>query len=309
MVSQAGMERYMSTLVPMDVLYEQAQGTSLPLTPALAAIYGSLHIAKMAATPIVLGNFVATLDGVVSFNTPGKPSGGDISGFNQHDRLVMGILRAVADAVVVGAGTLRGLPRHVWTAQQIYPPFAHEYERLRSTLGKTKPPLNVLITASGDLDPTMRIFQERTIPVLIVTTTQGKDNLADRALPPHIRITSATDASQISAHTILEEINRIQPCDLVLVEGGPQLMGAFFGEGRLDELFLTIAPQVAGRDASVERPGFVAGRLLAPAHPMWGNLISIRRAGSHLFVRYAFERHELSAGSYPGVSSSSGEMS
>jgi len=32
---------------------------------------------------------------------------GDISGFNQHDHLVMGLLRAIADAVIVGAGTLR----------------------------------------------------------------------------------------------------------------------------------------------------------------------------------------------------------
>jgi riboflavin biosynthesis pyrimidine reductase len=49
---------------------------------------------------------------------------------------------------------------------------------------------------------------------------------------------------------------------MILVEGGPLLMGDFFAERLLDELFLTLAPQIAGRDGSVERPGFVAGKRL-----------------------------------------------
>ena len=57
---------------------------------------------------------------------------------------------------------------------------------------------------------------------------------------------------------------------------------------RLDELFLTLAPQVAGRDASAERPGLVEGRIFAPDTPVWGELVEVRRAGEHLFLRYAF---------------------
>jgi hypothetical protein len=65
-------------------------------------------------------------------------------------------------------------------------------------------------------------------------------------------------------------------------------MGDFFAEQRLDDLFLTLAPQVAGRAASVERPGLVAGKLFAPEQPRWGTLVSIRRGESFLFLRYAF---------------------
>jgi riboflavin biosynthesis pyrimidine reductase len=65
-------------------------------------------------------------------------------------------------------------------------------------------------------------------------------------------------------------------------------LGDFFAEGCLDELFLTLAPQVAGRDGSVERPGLVAGRRFAPEQPLWGTLVGVRRGGSHLFLRYAF---------------------
>jgi riboflavin biosynthesis pyrimidine reductase len=75
---------------------------------------------------------------------------------------------------------------------------------------------------------------------------------------------------------------------VVLVEGGPHLMGDFFAEGLLDELFLTLAPQVAGRDGHSERPGFVSGKTFAPDKPLWGTLVSAKRGGSHLFLRYSF---------------------
>jgi riboflavin biosynthesis pyrimidine reductase len=92
--------------------------------------------------------------------------------------------------------------------------------------------------------------------------------------------------------TILEAVNAVRRCDRILVEAGPQLMGDFLAEHYLNELFLTLAPQIAGRDSSVERPGFVVGKLFAPEHPLWGTLISVRRAGSHLFLRYAFKTHK-----------------
>jgi riboflavin biosynthesis pyrimidine reductase len=66
-------------------------------------------------------------------------------------------------------------------------------------------------------------------------------------------------------------------------------MGDFLAEGRLDELFLTLAPQVAGRDASLERPGLVSGKVFAPEHPIWSELVGVKRGGSHLFLRYAFD--------------------
>lgn len=75
---------------------------------------------------------------------------------------------------------------------------------------------------------------------------------------------------------------------VVLVEGGPHLIGNFFGDACLDEMFLTLSPQVVGRDGPVGRPGLVEGRSLAPEHPAWGTLVGVRRAGSHLFLRYGF---------------------
>jgi riboflavin biosynthesis pyrimidine reductase len=92
----------------------------------------------------------------------------------------------------------------------------------------------------------------------------------------------------IGARSILSEVGRLLEGKIFLVEGGPRLMGDFFAEKCLDELFLTLAPQVAGRDGSVERPGFVSGKRFGPEHPLWGTLAGVKRAGSHLFLRYAF---------------------
>jgi hypothetical protein len=60
----------------------------------------------------------------------------------------------------------------------------------------------------------------------------------------------------------------------------------------LDELFLTLAPLIAGRDGHIERGGIVAGKIFEPDHPHWGKLISIKFGGSHLFLRYTFESSE-----------------
>ena len=60
------------------------------------------------------------MDGVASLAAPGLAGGGPMSGSNPHDRMVMGLLRSVADAVIVGAGT-RSVPNHLWTAEHSLP--------------------------------------------------------------------------------------------------------------------------------------------------------------------------------------------
>src|SRR4051812_18186465 len=248
-------------------------------------------MARHAARPHVVGNFVSTLDGVVSLGIPGKAGGGEISGFNPHDRMVMGVLRAAADAVVIGAGTLRASsPHHVWTAEYIYPPLAAAYRELRAALGKPEPPLNVVVTGSGDLDPDRCLFQTDAVPSLIVTTAAGARRLRDRVLPPSARVEVAAEAAPLCAGAVLEAVGRTRKSDLVLIEAGPRLMGDFFAERLLDELFLTLAPQVAGRDGAMERPGLVSGKLFAPEHPVWGTLVGLKRGGDHLLLRYAFAK-------------------
>ena len=282
----------MSVLDSLETLYELPQGADLPLPPALASLYGRLAFPMHSGRPWVIGNFVTTLDGVVSLNVPGQSGGGPISGFNQQDRMVMGLLRAVADAVIVGAGTFRSARHHLWTADYIYPALAEAYGQLRAALGKPEPPLNVIVTASGAIDLNLRVFQSAEVPVLVVTTQEGAQRLHEHALPRSVQVEATQQADSISARSVLEAVSAVRQTDVILVEGGPQLIGDFFAERCLDELFLTLAPQLAGRDSSSERPGLVAGKRFAPEHPIWGTLVGVKRGGSHLFLRYTFERAE-----------------
>jgi len=279
----------MSVPAPLEVLFDCSDAANVPLPPALAALYGRLQVPTHAARPSIIGNFVTTLDGVVSLNIPGKAGGGPISGENQQDRAIMGLLRAVSDAVIVGAGTLRAVSQHRWTAAYAAPDFAPAYQSLRADLDKKGQPLNVIVTARGDLDFCLPIFQSGEVEVLVLTTMEGARRLAERDPPRSTRVQAVPGSGRrLDAQAILRAVRAACPSELILVEGGPRLMGDFLAAGCLDELYLTLAPQVAGRDRSVERPSLVAGHLFAPDQPLWGTLLSVRRGDSHLFLRYGF---------------------
>ncbi len=277
----------MTELTPLETLLGVEQGDDLPLPDKLAGLYGWLRFPP-TREQYVISNFVTTLDGVVALMAPGHESGGAVSGYNKHDRMVMGILRAVSDAVVVGAGTLRSVPEHLWTAEYIFPSLADEYVQLRTSLGKPEPPLNVIVTSSGNLVPNFRVFRSQEVPVLIVTTPSGAKRIDALSMPPSVKVITVEKDGPVSAEAILRATDQARQSRMVLVEGGPMLMGDFFAERRLHELFITLAPQIAGRDGSVQRPGLVSGKRFAPDDPRWGALVSVKRAGDHLFLRYSF---------------------
>ena len=95
-------------------------------------------------------------------------------------------------------------------------------------------------------------------------------------------------AQAIPARAILDEVCRTTPAKRILVEGGPRLLGDFYAERLVDEQFLTLAPQIAGRDPGDRRLSLVMGKAFAPRHPKWGALTDVRRGDRHLFLRYSF---------------------
>lgn len=276
-------------LTAFEHLFGETFGYKLPLPPALTNLYGQLSFPLRANKPYIIGNFVSTLDGAVTLNQPGHNNSSEISGSNQQDHVLMGILRAISDAIIVGAGTLRVARNHKWTPSYIYPPLTDAYSQLRSNLGKSELPLNVFVTELGNINLQLPVFHSAEIPVLIVTTKHGHERLIVQSILPSVQIATIAKNTPLSAQDILNEVTRIRSCNIILTEGRPKLFGHFLSEKRLDELFLTIAPQIAGRDEHIERGGIVEGQIFAPEHPLWGKLISIKRSGSHLFLRYAFE--------------------
>jgi riboflavin biosynthesis pyrimidine reductase len=268
---------------------DSARGQALPLPPKLLRLYGTFHLPAPRSGIHVFSNFVSTLDGVVSLQVKGHSSGGDISGFSDQDRMVMGLLRAAADTVIVGSGTLAADSKHVWIPAAICPELKDEYARLEIAMGKRSPALNVIVSAAGSLDLRMPVFASSKVPVLIITTARGAKQLLKHAVPNSVQIRAIRrPAVKIPAKQILDEISRVAPAKRVLVEGGPRLLAQFYEEHLLDEQFLSLAPQLSGRQIGDARLSLVMGRTFAPRHPLWGQLVDARLGSRLLFLRYRF---------------------
>jgi riboflavin biosynthesis pyrimidine reductase len=109
---------------------------------------------------------------------------------------------------------------------------------LRIALGKSKAPLNVIVTASGMVKLALPVFQSGEISVLIVTTTHGAQRINEQGLPAGVEVVAVQSARSLGAQDILEAVSQINHSVMILVEGGPRLMGDFFAERYVDELFL-----------------------------------------------------------------------
>jgi riboflavin biosynthesis pyrimidine reductase len=281
---------------PLEMLLAARHGREVPLPAALARWYGPLRQPRTGRLPYVFSNFVSTLDGVVSLQVRGHEGGGDISGFSAADRMVMGLLRATADAVIIGSGTLAADPEHVWTPQAICPEFADAYRRLRTSLRKPAAPLNVIVSGSGRIDLRLPVFSSGRVPTLIVTTTAGAKRLRAQASPPALHIRAVPRCrSRVPPAAILAAVARQGSGTALLIEGGPRLLADFYERRLLDEQFLTLAPQIVGREADDGRYSLVMGQVFGPGRARWGALCDVRRGVNHLFLRYRFARGAASA--------------
>jgi riboflavin biosynthesis pyrimidine reductase len=261
------------SLEPFEVLYEAAELPAYKLPADLFHLYGGLGFAKR----VVYSNFVASLDGIVSLGS--KPSAGSIiSAKYPADRFLMGLLRACADTILIGAGTLRATPGHLWTAAHVYPELATEFLALRSALGRTTEPQLVVVTASGDLDASHPALVKGAI---VMTTTDGAQAIGNR-LPKTCEVVAI--GKRLDLGKALADL-RSRDLDVILTEGGPNVIGQLIAGGLLDEAFLTIAPVIAGRKDG-RRLGMVEGVELLPGHGAWSRLSSVRRHGDYLFLRY-----------------------
>lgn len=262
-------------LAPLEVLAEATALPAFDLPDQLAELYdGPLGFSE----PCLYANFVASVDGVTAI--PSRPESSHlIAAGSEHDRFLMGLLRACADAVLIGAGTLHGSPRTRWTPEHAYPPATELYAELRRRRGRPPQPTLAVLTGSGRIDAHHPGLRER---ALVLTSEQGAAHLGDR-LPPTAATVPLGAGSPIDPAAALEAL-RADGHQLILCEGGPRLFGAFVRAGLIDELFLTLSPAISGRPAAQPRLSLLEDADLSEQLAL--TLLSLRRAGSHLFLRY-----------------------
>lgn len=264
---------------PLELLFEQPGLPSTELGAELHCTYGGGTLGFEQGA--LIANFVSSLDGVVALPEGGE-SGMVISQNSAADHFVMGLLRALADVVLVGAGTLRRSPGHRWVPEAIFRSAAGQYAALRHRLGLAQQPRFVVVSASGSINTTQPALED----ALIATTRAAETSLRAR-VPANCRVL-AFPGDRVDLRELVR-ILREEGARLLLTEGGPNAFAELIALGLVDELFLTSAPSIFGRFPGDRRKALTDGFDLAGGTL---RLRSVRRHGSHLFLRHRFEVDE-----------------
>ena len=189
-------------------------------------------------------------------------------------------LRARADAILVGAGTVRAdNPRLL----------IRDERRVAARIAAGRPahPRRVTLTASGRLDPAARVFAGPGTPLVYATAAAGpsaRKNLRESAV--------VIDAgAELSLAAVLEDLYSERLVATLLVEGGSRILRDLLTAGLVDELRLAIAPFFVG-DERAPRFALPARYPHDESDPM--TLISVRRVGGVAVHHYRLgERFKL----------------
>jgi riboflavin-specific deaminase-like protein len=214
-----------------------------------------------AARPFVFVNMIATADGRAARDGRSATIGGE------DDLELLLELRAIADAVLIGTGTLRaeGYDRLVKRAER---------RERRVAAGLAADPLAVILSRRFDVPWDAGLFQAPEQPVLVYSGADAGD-------PPDVPAPVEVVRLEVPGLTEMLADLRARGVRALLSEGGPTMHGALWAAGVVDELFLTVAPLLTGDD---DEPNIVEGGRLPAATEL--ELLAVDRAGSELFLRY-----------------------
>jgi riboflavin biosynthesis pyrimidine reductase len=213
-----------------------------------------------APAPRVALNMVTSLDGRISVGGRSAPLS------SPADRSLFHALRAEADAVMAGSGTV--------TIER-YGPIIREgqvRERRRSK-GLQEQPLAVIPSRRLDLDPDLPLLADPSSRIVLITPVA-------RDLAP-----CAASIDYIRAPTLragLAELRAHHGVELVVCEGGPTLAAALAAESLIDELFLALAPALVGGDG----PRGLLDPGQALPQPLALELEMLLEHSSQLYARY-----------------------
>jgi riboflavin-specific deaminase-like protein len=234
---------------------------------------------KRLVRPHVSVNLAMSLDGKISTYRREQIVMG-----TEHDRRLMDVLRSKADAVIIGAGTVRH-DGH---------PIAIRYDDLkekRLARGLSPHPINVVLSRGLDLPASKRFFKAKDTEKIIYTTRMAPaarvrrlGKLAEVVVLPK---------KSLQPRDVLEDLGT-RNVKKVLLEGGGELHFAFEKDEVVDEIYLTLTPKLLG---GVAAPTVLDGRgFTAAAHPSL-QLISSRRVGDELYLRYRVNPKRRRSGS------------
>lgn len=276
-------------VAPYTLLFDDDAGPGAGLPDALRAVYGGdwLMPAAPAGRPLTFTNFVVSHDGRISFDEPGRSGGGDVSRHAAHDVWLMALIRARADAILTGGGTLRVARRHRWTPWETFPAEEGRLAALRVAEGRLPLPLLVVVSGSGELPGDAAALRVPGQPVLVATTGAGEAK-ARAALADLPAVNYHVSPGQgVDFDALLAELRARHGVQTLLSEGGARVYGELLRARLIDEVFTTTSPIVIGNRQPPDppRPALVEGVAFGPDDPPRLRLLSLRRHGDYLFQR------------------------
>ena len=236
----------------------------------VSAIYEDLDLPHSgrggAARPYVILNMVSSVDGRTAIE--GKAAGLG----SRIDRRTMRTLRSRADAVMIGAGTLR----------------AEKLSLGVDPRDGVPQPLAIILTDTGNVPLREHLLVEGGQEVLILLSDAAPARVVERlrTLAPVMRA-PADSTGAVDLEKALLALEAERGVESLVVEGGPGLNHALVSRNLVDELFLTVAPELLGGTAA-QTLTLLRGPTL-PARPTL-ELLSIHVADDELFLRYSLSR-------------------
>lgn len=214
------------------------------------------------AKVFVFSNLATSLDGKIATRSRVHFALG-----TNADRKQMLVLRKRADAVIVGASTLR----------------AYRAPLLARAQGAQ--PINVVVSSRLEGFSTKWAFftDRRTRKILFV----GHDTPENRILKFSAVAVVCQLAPPTAHRSVAQQIvSFLQVIGVrrLLVEGGGGLMWDFLRPGLLDELHITLTPRILG---GTEAPTLVDGPGFSPSEVMNFKIKSCRKLGNELYLVYS----------------------
>ncbi len=189
-------------------------------------------------------NFAMTVDGAI---TGADGRSGTIN--TPADHVVFELLRALSDAVVVGAGTVRA---EGYTALSV----AETLTSVRAASGAAPDLPLVVVSGRGDLPTRLRDAAQGTVLLATTSSADGVDEAREVLGAEHVLLCGRTT---VEPGQLVDQLHA-RGLTRLLTEGGPSLLTSLLQAGAVDELCLSLTPLVVGGEGHrITRGGALKG--------------------------------------------------
>lgn len=213
----------------------------------------------------VIANFAMTVDGKVTTRT-GSPT----TFTSAADKRRLREIRSVGDAVLAGAATVRADTMTMGLSDR-------DLRQKRVAAGQPEEPLRVVVSNSGRISRSWKIFTNDRTPLLLFGPAGAR---FPDGLPPFCRIIRQPGAT-LSLGGVIDILASEFQCRTVVCEGGPRVFAALLAADLVDQLFLTIVPAIFGGRGVLTLTGASAG--LPKAGPGF-RITSCEQVGGEIFL-------------------------